>query len=290
MLAKNLIPLLIVALIIFSSCQRETSFTRNVNNNNTDSIYLKEFVVLDPTLPSGQDTTTKVTFSYDGEKRVTQSKFVDYQFGPQFSETIKYFYSGSDTLPFKQVTFYSDFASDYVDTSFLSYSGGRVTRDSIITYDVTNNFLWGIMVKLFSPSGNNIFLQTRGYSNPPPSAPDFAWGGMIIQSRVNGNITSQDDTTTFNIVFTDRLHHQVSYDNKINPFYKVQVNYPILNGYNDQQKNNMIERRAWDIAGQFEDRYQYAYVYRSDGYPLSVTITAGTNPGSKSKGIYIYTD
>ena len=290
MLLKNLTPPLFVALIIFSSCQREieSSFERTTNNN--DSIYLKEFVELDTTLAPGSDTVARARFFYDTEKRVTMYTDEDYRWGPQFTEVTRYFYNGSDTLPYKAVVNYSDFVNDYSDTIFLFYNGVVVAKDSTITHDITNNVFWGTAVIVFTPNGNNTFIQSRAYNNPQPSSPDFQWSGMIMQTRVNGNITQQDDTTTASVVYTDRLHHQVSYDNKINPIYRTQIHYPIINGYKHQHKNNTIEARAWDIPGQFEDHDRYDYIYRSDGYPLSVTITNVLNPASKSKAVYIYTD
>ena len=286
----RLVASLFVALIIFSSCQREIDVSPARITNINDSIYIKQVVALDTTLPAGSDTLTRATFSYDADKRVTMLAEYNYAWGPQFTEVTKYFYSGSDTLPYKLVVSYSDFVNDYNDTIFLFYRGENVSKDSTISYDITNNTFFVTVVKVFTPDGNNTFIQSRIYNNPPPSPPGLQWSGMIMQSRVNGNITLQDDTTTFSVVYTDRLHHRISYDNKTNPIYRTQVHYPIISGYNHQQKNNTTEQRSWDIAGQFEDHLRYDYIYRSDGYPLSVTITEVNNPSNKWKAVYFYTD
>jgi len=290
---KYLILPSFITLMTFSSCQREIDLSINRQTDINDSIYLKMYVQLDTTLATGSDTLYRAAFSYDAQKRVIlKSEYFDF-FGTPDITTTNYFYSGSDAEPYKMVVTYSDFVNIYRDTSFLFYNTGIVIKDSTISYNITNNSFWGTSVAVFTPftsaSGNNMFIQHRGYNNPPPSAPDDQWSGMLMQTRVNGNITSQDDTTTFGSIYTDRKHHEVSYDNKVNPFYRVELRYPILNGYKYLQKNNPIESRSWDIPGQFEDHVRYTYIYRADGYPQSVTFPDVTNPNNY-KGIYKYTN
>ena len=97
----------------------------------------------------------------------------------------------------------------------------------------------------------------------------------------------QDDTSTYNIAFSIRDHYEAAYDNKINPFYRVTIHYPI-NDF-ELQKNNIIESKGWDASGVHNIHTQYSYIYRSDGYPLSVTISDVIN-GDKTKGVFTYSN
>ena len=279
---------LCIALIILPACQREVDpgFLRPANPNDShDSIYLKQYTKLDTTLPSGSDTLLRSMISYDAQKRVIMISEYDFIFNEL--TVINYFYSGSDTLPYKTVMNYGDFISDYRDTSFFTYTNGIVSRDSTITFDITNNTFFDTRVKIFTPSGNNTFIQSRGYFGYPPITPAYQWNGAMLQTRVNGNLTRQDDTSTYNVKHSIRDHYEADYDNKINPLYRVTIHYPI-NDF-DTQKNNITEEKAWDGPGVFQIHTKYNYIYRNDGYPLSVTETDVIN-GDKLKSVFTYTN
>ena len=279
---------LCIALIIFSSCQREVDpdFLRPANPNDTsDSIYLKQYTELDTTLAAGSDTLLRAIISYDAQKRVVKVSEYDFVFD-ELAE-INYFYTGSDTLPYKSIIYYEEIVTDYRDTIFLSYSNGIVSKDSTISYDITNNIYFGTTVKLFTPGGTNTLVRDRGYFSLPTTTPDYDMSGALLQTRLNGNLIIEDDTSFSGIRHSFRDHTEASYDNKINPFYRITVHYPI-NGF-DVQKNNLLEERSWDLPRMHERHLRYSYIYRSDGYPLSVTETEMISSRS-SKGIFTYTD
>lgn len=279
---------LCIALIVFSSCQREVDpgFLRPANPNNpSDSIYLKQYTELDTTLPTGSDTLLRSLFFYDAQKRVSMISEYDFTFNEL--SVINYFYAGTDTLPNKIVMTYGDFINDYRDTSFFTYTNGVVSRDSTITFDITNNMFFDTRVKVFTPSGNNTLVQSRGYFGYPPVTPVYQWSGALLQTRVNGNLTMQDDTSTYHVKHSFRDHHEAVYDNKTNSFYRIAIPYPI-NEF-EMQKNNIIEEKAWDLPGIHQIHTRYSYIYRSDGYPLTVTISDVIN-GDKTKGIFTYTN
>ena len=283
---KNLISLSLIAMVIFSSCQKEVDPALGRTTDNTsDSIYLKQYTELDASLPPGSDTILKANIFYDAQKRAV--KLTDYNFSFDAQTVIDFFYSGSDTLPYKSIVYYEEIVTDYRDTIFFWYTNGMVSRDSTISNDITNNIYFGTTVNIFTPGGNSTLVRERGYFSLPTTTPDYDMSSALLQTRLNGNLTMEDDTTIFGIKHSFRDHTEASYDNKINPFYKITVHYPI-NGF-DVQKNNLIEERSWDLPRVHERHIRYSYIYRSDGYPLSVTETEMISSGIR-KGIFTYTD
>jgi len=275
--------------IFFSSCQREINFDLPANPNpptSADSTLLARFIDLDTTLPSGLDTIEQIFYSYDSQKRVKRCFSTDYT----DTETIDYFYSGTDSLPFKTVSVWTNYGDIYRDTIFWSYMNGVVSKDSTIEYDITtSNQFFSTETVIYTPGGNNILLQSRIYHAPGPLAPVFdQWSGTIVQTRQNGDITMQDDTTHFHVIYTDRAHMEANYDNKINPFYRVETPYPILRKSN-VQKNNVVEELSWDVPSSLYSHNFYTYTYRADGYPTSVKLASSLGGPGDGKGIFLYT-
>lgn len=108
----------------------------------------------------------------------------------------------------------------------------------------------------------------------------------MIQTHLNGNIISQDDTATINPVNFDRAHHTASYDNKKNPFYELEIHYPVLGKGVKCQKNNPLEEKSWDDPSTIESHIFHSYIYRPDGYPLTAVIQEPS--GFIAKGLYFY--
>ena len=113
----------ILLICFFSSCQKEPDV--DLGNDpappvDGDSTLLKMYVELDTTLPSGSDTTYKVIYTYDNQKRVKQVTVLY----DQYFERGDYFYSGSDTLPYMLVTDWRDFIDTYRDSLiYLTQTG-----------------------------------------------------------------------------------------------------------------------------------------------------------------------
>jgi hypothetical protein len=275
-------------IILFASCQREVEDTIPERpTGNSDSILLAGFAELDTTLPSGMDTLWYVRYSYDAAKRVKNATYA-YGLGGQFdTEYVDYFYSGNDTLPNKIVVTWMDVSNTYRDTVFYTYVNGQVSVDSTVEWRINTNDFWGTTTETYTPSGNNIIVQYRLYNSPGVTPPDhISTPQTITRTFANGNITTQDNPPNFH--FGERDHVVQSYDNKVNPFYKAEIPYPLLYAMR-MQKNNTIEEKLWDDPTQIWIHYQYSYTYREDGYPLVVRIKDMLSPPDGTKGVYWYT-
>jgi len=283
----------LAAIVYLTSCQKEIDW--NIPPDPpppipiNDSIYLKEYAELDTTLPSGSDTIYQQIYQYDAQKRVIQTIATFYGFGSPDVTSGNFFYNGTDTLPYKYVFRFNDASDTYVDTIFLSYDQGLVKIDSTIEYNQSNGQFSGIRTLVYTAQGGNTFLQSRIYLNRAAINPVYAWSGLITKTYQNGNITVQNDTSTSFIQFTGYGHHEVRYDNKINPFYKVELPYPVLNRFK-VQRNNVLEERSWDVPGTILRHLSYNYIYRSDGRPVSVKVKDVQDPAFEIKGVFLYTN
>jgi len=271
----HVFPVALISLFFFS-CQKEVhgDIPQDVNPaTQNDSILLSKYIELDTTLPSGADTMFQIRYTYDNEKRLKRYYLTDYA----DEETVDFYYSGSDTLPYKTVDFWTNYGDVYRDTIFYSYINGLVSKDSIIEYNNSANQFFYTEVRSFTPVGSNTFLQHRHYSSPGQSLPDDEAKGTVYKTYQNGNIVVQDDSTSLSIGFAYSAHQEVKYDNKVNPFYKaLPVRYPILYYWLIAQKNNPLENISWDDVS-YPGHLLYSYTYRQDGYPISVKITDQVN-------------
>jgi hypothetical protein len=195
--------------------------------------------------------------------------------------TTDFFYNGAETLPYKVVELNQEDVA-YVDTTFYTYSNGFVSLDSSLNYVVSSQRWLYTNVIAFSVTGNKVFVRIKDiyrFSTYEDSA-------TLTITRQNGNIIMQQDP---NNTITENI--QMTYDNKVNPFYRGDIHYPIyyehlFNSFN-AQKNNPLEQ-SFSI-GSSTSRIKYQYTYRSDGYPLTVTKTDLTYSSQSRKGIFIYT-
>ena len=277
--------------VLFSSCQPELDIDPDDANPNPpvtiDSMRLRMYLKLDTTRPPGQDTLYKLVFRYDNQQRLIAGDYTDWFFAPDIETgTTEYFYNGNDTQTYKFVHVFHDASTTYRDTAFLWYTNGYISRDSFIEYKINPNEFWGTSVNYFTRTGNNVIVEKRSYFSPGITPPDEQVVGTLFQTFLNGNIISQEDTSLFNPVNFDRPHHTASYDDKKNPFYDMDLRYPVLGRTITSQKNNLIEERRWD-SGSFDNHEFYSYTYRPDGYPATAICT---EPGNVFlfKAVYLY--
>ena len=90
---------------------------------------------------------------------------------------------------------------------------------------------------------------------------------------------------------TGAEHFQMSYDDKINPLYKIDIRYPI---YDEQGltfeagKNNVLEEVATDELSNAFHHNKYNFTYRADGYPLIVRKLDLLDPNENRTGFFFY--
>ena len=283
--------LLLLLMLMVSACQQEIDF-ENLTATQNDSAYLSKMIAVDTTLPAGAETVEKTFFSYDARKRLVKINFRDLTDGDSVRE--EFFYAGNDTLPYKRV--YHDFinfpvASYYRLDMFYTYQQGKVLKDSVIEWDMNGPAPApsGATVTIYNDQGSQV-IKTKRYYNyiAGNHVFDRQESNTYMVTRLNGNIVSYTDTTSFPPYYETI---QTTYDNKFNPLNKIfKVQYPafeFLSYENTQsQLNNPLTRNYVDLNGPGSDTF--SYVYRNDGYP--VICRSHEQPGNRyTKFSYYYT-
>jgi len=283
---KFILPVLGIALscLFFFSCQREIHGDISQAVTENSGTVLSKYIELDTTLPSGQDTISVYTFSYDNLKRIKRIYQVKNFPGLNtYYITSDFLYNGNDQTPYKTIEVDKE-GETYVDTSFYTYSNGLVRSDSSVNYRLNNSELLFTDVTSFSVTGNNVFVKLSE-ATPVSIYEDTA---TLTITRQNGNIITQEDpdnTITYSM--------QLKYDNSVNPFYNADIHYPIIyehliNSFN-AQKNNMTEEIDFTKLSGTKSHVRYVYRYRSDGYPLEVRKLDLLDPNENRKGLFFYT-
>jgi hypothetical protein len=284
---KFILPALGIALscLFFFSCQREIHGDISQAVVENGGTVLSKYIELDTTLPSGQDTASVYTFTFDNLKRIKRiyqvKKFTGYS--SIFYITTDFFYNGSDASPYKTIELDQENIT-YVDTSFYTYSNGFVRSDSSVNYRVNNSELLFTDVVSFLVTGINVFVKLSE-ATPVSGYEDTA---TLTIARQSGNIISQQDPNN-----TITYSMQLKYDNNVNPFYSADIHYPIIfehliNSFN-AQKNNMTEEIDFTKLSGTKSHVGYVYTYRSDGYPLEVRKIDLLDPSENRKGLFFYT-
>ncbi len=216
--------IVLLMLFGFTSCQREVDGTLTPESFTDSSI--SRIVVLDTTtFASGLDTAQTIEFLYDGSGRLITFHSVYYNPGVSGAgrfnadEEIRYQYTGADTLPAKLFSKYTDIAggtTDY-DTSFLTYSGGMVARDSFFSAP-------DYVVAEFNKLSENRYKVFHKINN--------GMGGQIIDTAYinltyqNGNLTKEVDSLWLPGGGWTVTSMNVMYDNKPNPLRPIAIPYP----------------------------------------------------------------
>ncbi len=287
---KILFGLLITVsfVVVVTSCQKEVDWSLP-NTTTTDSTVLWKYVVIDTTLSAGLDTLEVHYFEYDNQKRLTRlidSLREDTSSSPAYTSSsgTDLFYNGNETLPFKSIQIDKDGADRRWDTAYFSYQGQLVSMDSSrVQISNFSGNTWGIVALYFTKSGNSVTMIER-FPNPP-GPPTCETTSIIAQTYSSGNIASEMATSTGCV--TGSWDDQMTYDNKMNPFYKaIPVHYPVTDYsfMGNDQNNNMTEESSLSMG----IHTQRTYTYRSNGLPSVVRVNDLNFPGYSYKGIYYY--
>ena len=275
--------------IILSSCQKEIHVELDKPTGN-DSTLLEKFVLVDTTVTPPNDTVYYFKVVYDANKRASKLFRVD--FNGTLKDTVltyNYFYTGSDTLPFKMVMT-SAFGVDQV---YLSYDGqGKVIIDSTIENYATGatiltveryTYMAGLVkanIKLVDAQGNTSTYAKNYY-----------------QARTGSNIFTQSDTSFASVPgYAVNLNHQ--YDNKPNPLKILFPGvYPYYQGEElideNMSDNNFVEtyckREEVNPSSLIDiDHLVYHYIYTANGLP-KVAWERDVDNGTVDKYFYLYT-
>lgn len=263
-----LVTLCIIVLV--TSCQREVEGIiggREAGPTASDSIYLKHWIKLDTSFPSGSDTISKITFNYDSQKRIIGYSTDYFRTGTANIEATNWdgrFYQGNDSLPF-QLTVKHGVRKD---TTFLYYTNDIIDKDSVVKY--VNDTLSTTFATKYLQVGPNKYIVNLGP------------GGLFLHSeqiRINGNLVEVKDTV-FNASgqIGDISRFTFDFDTHPNPFKRLSLKYPVLTLLYPLNDSHMLPTQnndisfSWTIstAGNIVTlSNQVIYTYNSIGYPTS---------------------
>jgi hypothetical protein len=280
----RIIPALLLAglaIVYLSSCQKEVD-PSTLNPLINDSNYVKQCVVIDTTEVSGADTLLKYQFQYDGSGRLDKYTCTIYNPGVSgagrldYQDEYQYAYSSSDSVPSKTQHRYSDFvtpSSNYVDTFYISYQNGFITKDSL-------NENPGYLVYTYTPIGTNRYKTLEKYVDALGNASYDTARSYV--NWVNGNLMFEADSLWIPSlsIWDEKVNLQFTYDNKPNPFRRIALRHPtpastdILASFDINllafgTTNNILTIDDGTGADTF------TYTYGSNGMPLIGRYTDG---------------
>lgn len=215
---NKLFALFAFAAVVLSACQKEIS--DDIPDPleppvATDSIYLdKMYVLWDE--GSGMDTFGMATAYYDNLKRV--SAFTTSVTDDNGKDSIRYYYNGTDTLPYKSLIIYFQNGVLLTDTvaSFFSYDNqGRKIKDSVlrISYSGTDRFVDTRVTKT-SYSGSQMFGETV-WTDAAPSTTIFRDTAIL---NASGDIITNKKYRKDGASFVLATTSDFTYDNHPSPF------------------------------------------------------------------------
>lgn len=305
---KPALSILLICTLL--SCQKELSFTNGTTPINpivNDSVLVSQLLALDTTKASGLDTVFKYLAYYDAQKRITNNILIEFDNTGSVLDTFfnqTYYYTGSDSLPYKTTIFINEYMStSNRDTNYYTYAntaGRELLYDSIVTKGhppfPTNH---RAEATKYVYAGNFIRGMRNYYDQNIPSGNDTLNAHI---TKINGNITSQTDTLDLNPFggFAQARSYTLSFDNHFNPLRGLNLKFPYLGfeipflGDNIQAKNVTQVKLILSYSFAVPDdilHYQYSYKYRADGYPLEIVAKdlGSTNPIRHNKIRYFYT-
>lgn len=280
---------------IIISCQREVSDELPPNGppvGGDDSTVLWKFVVLDTTRAPGQDTADFYYYDYDASDRISHVSNGWYDAGssgPSFDywKEIDFYYNGTDTVPFKTTSesFDEYFQEHRFDTTMYTYQNGLVsaiaTRSVSTTPTETRRSTFTVQ---YTVNGSTVTTLSRSSTaiDPAPPGPVCETTHTYINTYTNGNITNER-VTSAGCVTGSGIDLTFTFDNKINPFYKIETRFPVID-YDVFAAPLPVQKNNLTAAG----TYRYAYTYKPNGYPATVKISDATDPDEHGKGIYFY--
>lgn len=211
-----------VIFFLLGACQQEADLVLP-DQLSADSTYISRVIVLDTTKPSGSDTVTIYSYSYDQRKRLSQVVERDLFGGivrPDAIYTIQY--SGNDTLPFR----YDFVNGTSITSSFYTYSGYFVVKDSTSGFDGVNNYKLVTRISQLRPGWFLLKSVRETDSNPGV----FETMDSVIFSRTysQGNIINRVDSVWYAGVFDYVESVQSQHDNNKGPFWRFKL---FFNGY-----------------------------------------------------------
>ena len=269
-----------IFLLALNACEKDKTAPGNANTNSTSAKRLREFRIV-----TGNDTTTKITYTYDSGNRIATVHRLDYESGsPADDGTYTFEYGTNDSLPSHMRLEYSDYispSSSETENEYFFYNNLRVlVKDS----------------QYYNNSGGSATYNFEYLTDHIKLTTNFEDTLLSYLVNTNGNVTSETDTLTGAFIQDFFFHLQVSFDDHPNPFYFAglkRVIYYMPESYIDEGlmpavKNNILEAVSTPSGSPaMPSHFQYSYTYDSDGYPLTMISNDIINSVT-TKGFYTY--
>ena len=276
-------------LALFFSCKKETSVENHLSSfsNITDSNYLDRcYDIYDP--GTGIDTQEITVFDYDNAKRIVSIINSDIS-DPSFvaTKTYRFYYSGSDTIPYKTFFLSNSFGGDYDSiTTFHFYDNQlRKIKDSILEskvlgvgsyyykYKALHNYSY-LPGKIYILQEQDQIVPAYGISLSRDTAVVDVNGDIIQNKIYNFNGISYDLVVTSDFI----------YDNHKSPFAKLSFfrsDTGLPNGetlfFEYLSYKNRITQHE-NVSGiNFTDA-SYNYTYNTSGLPTLCNILFNGGP------------
>lgn len=299
--------LFILAVVVFTSCQREfRPVDTPVIPVPGDGVLLTKYMEIDSVPGAAPDTSTIVTLQYDAQKRlVTLNSF--YSTDPAENlihyEKFVYQYNGTDTFPsrmiyeFKEGNPGSDFNSQK-DTSYYSYNAeGKLLTDSTARNSSSNFGSSHYYTKTAYTYYSDFLIVHRTDENN--GSIDQRFDTVTVTSS-NNNLSSLS-AASYSLPDSSQLfsyNSLFSYDNHSNPFHNIPALYPTVQVFDFEsgpisllQKNNAVTI-SQNSSYNGTSMETITYSYNSNGYPsvfFSTFIATGVNTETRFyKAVFVY--
>jgi hypothetical protein len=289
---KTILSLLGMIMFFGISCKKNSTSDQN---NSTDPLRLKKFVIIDPTQTAPFDTLSTYKFEYDNLGRCIKMSMP--VLGIDDGSGVYNFYRGNETVISERKIQYSA-PMDSIREFFTYSATGEMISDSVLDYSgATPN----IYSTLFNRQ-NNIVYSSHGNNSAPRLL-----GIHHQQKDSRGNFVAERDssfsaTTPGNYSFRDGTNSSISYDDKPCPFYNLFPHWPVVAFFDigvmdympiyesSAQANNIIRDTRTVFPSSTGLAYydeEYIYTYNANGYPETVIIKF-LDSGEEYKAFYYY--
>ncbi len=226
--------LLAILLVYATGCNTDVE----ENPPTADSTLLKEMISLDTTQTVGLDTMGRTFFVYDAQERLSKIIAAGYALTrtPQVIVEYELQYTGNNPVPrlfigkhWNNAADYISQPADYKDSLYFFYSNGRIVKDSLL---YNTSLTTAITTTYTEAQPNRISIHSYETFRTGAYYADRGTYKVYLTKQGN-NITELKDTIPF---FGGPMPRKLNlvFDNKVNPFKKIALPYPIYqNAYFD---------------------------------------------------------
>lgn len=277
---------IISSFVIVFGCSKESVVQDPISKTTP---LLKQFVEIDTTLTSREDTLIKVEFKYDNNNRIKQINAFNFSISrTKAATTATFFYNSNDTLPWLRFVEMplAGYASS-LDSTFLFYNSiGNIVEDSSRVFypNLGAHYMW---LTLYYYDGNRVMRSDFGTTLSTIDNTFDADSNLVYSFLKDNN----------NII----VEQTFRYDNHPNPFNSMNIgdyiiygdNYGLVNFMRQGAKNNFlfIDYHYTDHSANMDHKNTFSYVYNENGFPKQVIFYEVDNNGVSKylkTGLYSY--